>query len=179
MLVNALSEGELWPEGTYGEVVGPSGRCCFTVARACQILDRSDRTLRSYAGDGQLEQDPPQVGRAVFYLAESVERLARSGQRWPPPHVEPPRHGGEAAWHELAVSQGHDLEIARTELGQSQARVAKLEDDLGIARARIATLEADKRDLAVAIEHLGSVLAREPIEEVAPVGDARRGESGG
>jgi hypothetical protein len=39
--------GEQWPGGRFGEVIGPSGKRCYSKDRCAQILGRSGRTIQS------------------------------------------------------------------------------------------------------------------------------------
>jgi hypothetical protein len=157
----AQDHGSPWPEGEFGEVTGPSGSRCFDKDRCATILGVSGRTVQTLVAEGKLEKDPTPVGQStrLYLSAASVERLATTKRRWPPSKTLP-AEANEDAWHELAVSQGKDLERTREQLGTANTSLQKLEEELRTAKDRLRLLEADNRDLRQAAASLGAVVGR-------------------
>ena len=149
--------GEQWPGGRFGEVIGPSGKRCYSKDRCAQILGRSGRTIQSLVAAGRLEKDPVPSGsgRQVFIFADGFEERGK----WPPSQITADSTGNDA-WHELAIRQGHDLELARSNLTAALATASGLEHQVAELTAKIHSLEADERDLRSAISSLGAVMGR-------------------
>ena len=116
--------------------------------------------MQGLTGTEGLVKDPVPVGRLqkVFFLADSVERVARERSRWPPQGVLDP--ADTAAWQELATHQGHDLERIRSELASAKKERDQMNADLVKARARIRTLSKDNADLRQAVGSLGRMAER-------------------
>jgi hypothetical protein len=108
-----------------------------------------------------LEKDPVPSGsgRQVFIFADGFEALAEERGKWPPSQITADSTGNDA-WHELAIRQGHDLELARSNLTAALATASGLEHQVAELTAKIHSLEADERDLRSAISSLGAVMGR-------------------
>lgn len=159
-----LQSGAAWPGAQHGEVVGPSGRRCYMPVVAGPIVGVTDRTVRNWVREDKhaiLKRDPNTATKPQFFLlAETVEELARSRGRWPPPGERLPDESNVSAWHELFERQGRDLEAARSAGTAAEARVQELGEEVRDLRRERKRLQADLRDLSVAAARLSAIEER-------------------
>lgn len=81
--------GSTWPEGRYGEVIGPNDVRSYRIATAAALAGKSDRSIRSLAraraGLAVRARIPGRQGPPALFLdAAHFETIGRADGWWPP-----------------------------------------------------------------------------------------------
>ncbi|AGM31723.1 hypothetical protein [Mycobacteroides abscessus] len=138
----SLAPGASWPGAARGEVVSPSGRRAYLANTVATLCGRSAKWATNLAGtivESERGRIAGHRGRDTwFLLADSLEHYLQEQGMWPPADQAVAAADGE--WEQLIALQGADLEAARREITELNARVAALEntrDDLEAQRNQL------------------------------------------
>lgn len=138
----SLAPGAPWPGAARGEVVSPSGRRAYLATTVATLCGRTS-TWAAKLARTVVESEQGRIighrGRDTwFLLADSLEHYLQEQGMWPPADQAVAAADGE--WEQLIALQGADLEAARREIAELNARVAALEntrDDLESQRNQL------------------------------------------
>lgn len=151
--------GAPWPDGTYGEVISPSGRRAYLAGQAADLAGRTQRWATDLASRpaSPVESERGRIaGRkgaeAWFLMADSFERYLTANGGWPP-RVQEPSHDLE----HLLMLQGADLEASRRREQELEAKVDRL--------------ERDRNELLGTIESMSTIIATMSRVSQAPPRD--------